>query len=331
MSFLTLLSVVLAVVLSVKGQDVNTQEPFDGIDTSAPVENSPPTPAPTPAHYDKYTGDYDNVLMIVLDQLRYDTLGFVQSSMDRYSDYTKIRTPNIDSLAAQGVAFRTAHSQSNSCAPSRGTIKTGYTVARHGVTTNPIIDEKVYSLMESVKSKIDRIRTFEEILRFNLGYTVETYGKWHFPENQYGAIQHNYYDYQTNEFSLWPQQTFKPLYQSALDALPSTPNCVFQSGDQLNTISGCGYSPLPNDPRYGTPTQTSESALPNFMRGKELGEDSYDVNHTSTAILGDMGLRALDRIMNDPNSGPFLLSIHFNAPVSPEILHSILAAPHEKC
>jgi Sulfatase len=320
LSLLTLVSVVLAVVLSVNGQDVNTLDPSEGIDTSVPAELSP-TPAPTPAHYDKYAGDYDNVLMIVLDQLRYDTLGFVQNSMDRYANAFKIRTPNIDSLAAQGVVFRTAHSQSNSCAPARGTIKTGYTVARHGITTNPIIDEQVYGLMETVKSKVERIKTFEEILRFNLGYTVETYGKWHFPQNQYGPIQHNYYDYQKDEFSLWPEQNFKPLFQSALSVLPSAPDCVYQSGDQENTISGCAYSPLPNDPRYGMPTQTHESALPNFMRGKELGEDALDVNHTSTAILADMGLKALDRIMNDPNSGPFLLSIHFNAPVRTDLPH----------
>jgi hypothetical protein len=45
------------------------------------------------------------------------------------------------------------------------------------------------------------------------------------------------------------------------------------------------------------------------------GRDSLAANYTSTAIEGDMALRALDRLLTEAADSPFFLSVHFNSPV----------------
>jgi arylsulfatase A-like enzyme len=261
-----------------------------------------------------------------MDQLRYDTLGFMQERLPWYSSnniYVKIRTPHLDGLAMKGAAFEVAYAQSASCAPCRATLKTGCTVARHGIATNQLIDERAYRKSETVRSRIEKLRSLEQILRFDAaGYNVETYGKWHFPTSTfYAPVRYNYYDYNSSSFGLdVTAQTFEAVYRGALESLlPGVPPVVANhNGDQLNTMSQRSYTPLPTDPRYGMPTHTPDSSLPAYLQGLEVGQDALDANFTSTAILGDMALRALDRIMTEPGGAqdrPFMLSVHFNAPV----------------
>ena len=61
--------------------------------------------------------DRPNVLWICTDQQRYDTVACMGNP--------HIRTPNLDRLAAEGVAFRHAFSQSPVCTPSRACFLTG--------------------------------------------------------------------------------------------------------------------------------------------------------------------------------------------------------------
>jgi Sulfatase len=269
-----------------------------------------------------------NVLFIMLDQLRYDAVGYVQRGMARYRSKITVRTPNIDQLASRGVSFATAYAQSASCAPARATIKTGCTVARHGLIGNKLIEPEVYNLMESFRSRITQLTTFEGVLSDQRGYNVETFGKWHFPDMYYGPIRHNDYNYQTQEFEFHPDQVFKPFYQAALRTMASQiGRIVWNRGDQYNSFNDMyPYTPLPTDPRYKMRTRTSESVLPAWLRGEELGIDALSPNYTSSAIVADMAYRALDRLMtaqrnattnssSDVTATPFLLSVQFNAPV----------------
>ncbi len=61
--------------------------------------------------------DLPNILWICTDQQRYDTIGALGNSF--------VSTPNIDSLARQGVAFERAYCQSPICTPSRASFLTG--------------------------------------------------------------------------------------------------------------------------------------------------------------------------------------------------------------
>ena len=58
-----------------------------------------------------------NILWICTDQQRYDTINALGNP--------HIRTPNLDRLVAQGVAFTHAHCQSPICTPSRASFLTG--------------------------------------------------------------------------------------------------------------------------------------------------------------------------------------------------------------
>ncbi|MGB2822839.1 MAG: sulfatase-like hydrolase/transferase, partial [Phycisphaerae bacterium] len=58
-----------------------------------------------------------NVLWICTDQQRFDTIAALGND--------HIRTPNIDRLVAEGVAFRRCYSQSPICTPSRACFLTG--------------------------------------------------------------------------------------------------------------------------------------------------------------------------------------------------------------
>jgi len=58
-----------------------------------------------------------NILWICTDQQRYDTIHTLGNP--------HIRTPNLDRLVAQGVAFTHAHCQSPICTPSRASFLTG--------------------------------------------------------------------------------------------------------------------------------------------------------------------------------------------------------------
>lgn len=70
----------------------------------------------------------DNVLLIIVDQWRADTLGFL--------GHPCVRTPNIDRLAAEGVAFTRHYAQSSPCGPSRASLSCGQYLMNHRVTTN---------------------------------------------------------------------------------------------------------------------------------------------------------------------------------------------------
>ena len=102
-----------------------------------------------------------NILVILSDEQRLDTLGC-------YGNH-KISTPNIDSLAAQGVRFTNCNVTYPLCCPSRTSLFTGLRPDQHGVMENwrPIIPEEADGRL---------IRQFAK-----QGYTTAYIGKWHVP------------------------------------------------------------------------------------------------------------------------------------------------------
>ena len=65
-----------------------------------------------------------NLVLIMVDQLRYDCLHFAGNSI--------ISTPNLDQLAATGTFFTQAYSAVPSCVPARATLMTGLHAKNHG-------------------------------------------------------------------------------------------------------------------------------------------------------------------------------------------------------
>lgn len=71
-----------------------------------------------------------NFLFIMCDQLRWDYLSC--------AGHGTLQTPNIDALAAKGVRFTQAYSQSPLCGPSRMSFYTGRYMFTHGATWNGV-------------------------------------------------------------------------------------------------------------------------------------------------------------------------------------------------
>ena len=74
--------------------------------------------------------DEMNVLVIMTDELRRDTLGCYGNEI--------AQTPHIDALAMRGVQFENAYTPSPICVPARASIATGQYVHQHRCWANAI-------------------------------------------------------------------------------------------------------------------------------------------------------------------------------------------------
>lgn len=105
------------------------------------------------------SADAPNVIFILADDMGY---GDVAS----YNEQSKIETPQLDRLAAQGMRFTDAHAAGSTCVPSRYGLLTGRYPVRAALDwkTGPVIDK-------------DRV-TIASYLA-GIGYTTAMIGKWH--------------------------------------------------------------------------------------------------------------------------------------------------------
>ena len=97
-----------------------------------------------------------NMVFILLDDLRYDAMGFLNPGL---------KTPNIAFLARDGVHFPNAVVTTALCSPSRATILTGQSARNHGVVDNNNASEEGLIYFPSYLQKA--------------GYQTAFIGKWH--------------------------------------------------------------------------------------------------------------------------------------------------------
>ena len=105
-----------------------------------------------------------NILLIVADDLGYETLGCYGGQ-----DFA---TPHLDRLAAEGMRFRRAYT-SPVCTPSRMSLSTGTYVTRHRY--DYVLPEDTGG-REAVDFR-DRWATYAQLLRA-AGYQTSVSGKW---------------------------------------------------------------------------------------------------------------------------------------------------------
>ena len=67
-----------------------------------------------------------NILFILADDLGYNDLSCMGS--------TYYETPNIDKIARKGMVFTNGYAACQVCSPSRASLMTGKSPARHGIT-----------------------------------------------------------------------------------------------------------------------------------------------------------------------------------------------------
>ena len=103
-----------------------------------------------------------NIVFILADDVGYGDVGCYGA--------TRVKTPNIDRLAAQGIRFTDAHSTSSTCTPSRYSLMAGqYAWRKKGTGILP----------GDARLIIDPQRaTLPSVLR-SAGYATAAVGKWH--------------------------------------------------------------------------------------------------------------------------------------------------------
>ncbi len=105
-----------------------------------------------------------NVVLIIADDLGYGDLGCYGA--------TRISTPNLDRLAAQGVRFTRGYAPSSTCTPTRYSMFTGEYAWRQSSKRTGILPGDGPLCIEPGRL------TLPEVLR-RAGYTTGAIGKWH--------------------------------------------------------------------------------------------------------------------------------------------------------
>lgn len=140
-----------------------------------------------------------NVLFILADDLGW-------SDTTLFGTTTFYKTPNIERLAARGMTFTRAYSASPLCSPTRASILTGLSPARHGITSPNCHQPEVvltaaatergpsnrFSTIPRSVSRLDtHYHTLAEALHDH-GYATGHFGKWHLGAEPYSPLQHGF-------------------------------------------------------------------------------------------------------------------------------------------
>jgi uncharacterized sulfatase len=141
----------------------------------------------------RLNGAPPNVVLIVSDDHGWTDYGFM--------GHPHVRTPNLDKLAAQSVAYKRGYVPSSLCCPSLATIITGLPPHRHKITSNdppappgikPAEFQKSKAFLdgrEAMNQHLDAVPTLPRLLA-KQGYVSLQTGKWWQGDYRRGGFTH---------------------------------------------------------------------------------------------------------------------------------------------
>ena len=157
-----------------------------------------------------------NILMIILDDVGVDMIGAYQA----LEGSTMVpSTPTIDSLAQQGITFRSAWSNPL-CATTRATIQTGQYGYRTGV------------LGPTDMLPLNRL-TIAEVFNINnqLPYTQSTFGKWGLGQSSLTHAIESGYDYFSGKSNCCINEGYYAYSKNTAEFLPGAPGSACDPDD----------------------------------------------------------------------------------------------------
>lgn len=139
--------------------------------------------------------DKPNVILIFTDDQGYGDLGCYGN--------TKIKTPNLDQMAKEGIRFTDFYVGANFCSPSRASLLTGCYPGRIGFGPGVLRPDADYGLNSSEMTMAEMFKS--------AGYATKCIGKWHIgfkkpflPQSQgfdeYFGILHNMDKWEVDDF-----------------------------------------------------------------------------------------------------------------------------------
>ena len=218
----------------------------------------PNSPAPNPPIPHPPANKPLNIVFILADDLGHKELGCFGQQ--------KIRTPNLDKLAAQGQRLTQHYSGNAVCAPSRCVLMTGRHPGHAWIRNNsearpegqlPIPDSEV---------------TLAEVLRAH-GYTTGAFGKWGLggPGTEGDPLHQGFdeffgYNCQRHAHSYYPDYLWKNSERISLDNQPPVPGHakLAEGADPANPAS---YAPFQG--RDYAPDRIREAALQFIRENRE--------------------------------------------------------------
>ena len=126
----------------------------------------------------RLSGRPPNLLLIVTDQQRRDTVGAYGSPI--------CRTPAMDRLAAEGIRFERAFTPCGLCSPVRCSLLSGVYPHSHDVLTNVAL----HPVRASLEPADDRLTPALK----GAGYRLGAVGKWHVSQIK-GPLEFGYDDH----------------------------------------------------------------------------------------------------------------------------------------
>jgi arylsulfatase len=112
---------------------------------------------PVPSSPDRPQGKAPNLLFLITDQQRKDTLSVYGNRL--------VHAPNLNSLAAESAVFQNYYVTQPLCTPSRGSLMTGlYPHSHHSYNNNIVLPESTPVLVQMLKQN---------------QYVSAYFGKWH--------------------------------------------------------------------------------------------------------------------------------------------------------
>lgn len=224
-----------------------------------------------------------NIILMLADDLGYGDVGFMGA--------TKVRTPNIDRLAGEGVHFTDAHSPGAVCQPTRYGVLSGRGYWRAKRTGSGYYFQDNEILMP-------------EVFRQS-GYATAMFGKWHLG---WGLGEQWAEGMWEAPISHGPNQAGFD-YSFAQASGHEWPPFVFIDNDRV-------YKGDPADPVIITrdnPKYWPYAGGQGSSRGAKAAHEAYDV----TRLDLEMATRAVDWIRNQSGEKPFFVYLPFFAPHVP--------------
>ncbi len=147
--------------------------------------------------------DRPNILLIISDQQRADTLGF--------ADKTPCRTPHLDALAERGISFDRAITPCPLCGPARASIFTGLYPHQARGGAGPDLDDGPLEGLDSDRTATDMLLNdyslaeparLTNLLR-DRGYHTAYAGKWHLGRDVIGTWFDQYHGHDNAQYVRW--------------------------------------------------------------------------------------------------------------------------------
>lgn len=140
-----------------------------------------------------------NIVMILADDLGW-------SDTELYDTTSLYKTPNLRRLAARGMLFTRAYAASPLCSPTRASILTGQSTARHGSTApnHHLPEKRLVATARPVAAANRRATDIQSVTRLDTrfptlsrllhdaGYRTAHFGKWHLGPEPFSPLEHGF-------------------------------------------------------------------------------------------------------------------------------------------